>query len=153
MNSKVFHLTAQGLDELKTELEELKTVKLPNLIERVSAAREQGDLSENSEYQAARDELAMVEGRVEELEELIGKAKIVTVKKTDKVQIGSKVTVKSGKNKHTFHIVGKYEADPANKRISDESPLGKALMGRKIGHNVEYEAPVGKIIYEILQVN
>lgn len=153
MNSKVFHLTQEGLDELKAELHELKEDKLPGLIERVRVAREQGDLSENSEYQAARDELSMVEGRLDELEELIGKAKIVKASKSDKVQLGSKVTVKSDKSEQTFHIVGKYEADPANKKISDESPLGRALLGKKIGHDVEYEAPIGKIIYQVIKVH
>lgn len=152
MNAKVFHLTQQGLDELKQELAELKEDKLPNLIERVRVAREQGDLSENSEYHAARDELSMAEGRVEELEELIGKAKIVTASNSSKVQLGSVVTVKTGKTEHTYHIVGKYEADPKNKKISDESPLGQALLGKKIGHDVEFEAPVGKIIYKVTEV-
>lgn len=153
MNAKVFHMTKEGLEELRAELAELKDVKLPGLIERVRMAREQGDLSENSEYQAARDELSMVEGRIEELEELIGKAKLVTKNVTDKVQLGSKVTVKSGKSEHTFHIVGKFEADPANKKISDESPLGKALLGKKIGHEVEYVAPIGKVIYKVVKVH
>ena len=153
MAKNVFHLTQEGLDELKAELQLLKDKKVPHLINRVRVAREQGDLSENSEYHAARDELAFVEGRVEELEELISKAKIVTASTSGKVKIGSKVTVKSGKSEHTFHIVGKYEADPMNKKISDESPLGKALLGKKLGHSVEYEAPVGKIVYEVLKVH
>lgn len=152
MNPKTFHLTAEGLEELKAELAELKDVKLPNLIDRVSAAREQGDLSENSEYHAARDELSFIEGRVEELEELISKAKVVENHGSDTVRVGSKVTVKSDHGEHIYHIVGKYEADPMNKKISDESPLGKALLGKKVGHAVEYEAPVGRIIYEVLEV-
>lgn len=152
MTQNVFHLTQEGLDELKSELAELKENKIPALIERVSAAREQGDLSENSEYHAARDELSMTEGRVEELEELIGKAKVVTKQESDTVQIGSKVTVESNGKAHTYHIVGKYEADPMNKKISDESPLGQALLGKKIGHDVEYEAPVGKVIYKVVEV-
>lgn len=153
MAKNVFHLTQEGLDEIKTELEQLKSQKLPHLIERVRVAREQGDLSENSEYHAARDELAFIEGRIEELEELISKAKIVTTSNSSKVQVGSKVTVKSQQGEHTYHIVGKYEADPANKKISDESPLGQALLGKKVGNEVEYEAPVGKIIYHVIQVH
>lgn len=152
MTQSTFHLTQQGLDEIKAELEELKEQKLPHLIERVKNAREQGDLSENSEYHAARDELAFVEGRIEELEELISKAKVVTSQGGDTISLGSQVTVKAGKNQHTYHIVGKYEADPMNKKISNESPLGKALLGKKIGEAVEYEAPVGKIIYEVMEV-
>jgi len=153
MAKKVFHLTQEGLDELKSELTELKDSKLPRLIERVRVAREQGDLSENSEYHAARDELSFAEGRVEELEELISKAKLVTKSKSDKIRVGSKVTVRGNGAEHMYHIVGKYEADPSNKKISDESPLGKALMGKKVGHQVEYEAPVGKIIYEVLKLD
>lgn len=154
MTQNVFRLTQEGLDALKAELLELQNEKLPRLIERVRAAREQGDLSENSEYHAAREELSFVEGRVEELEELISKSKVVDEsKKTDKVRLGCKVTVKSHQGEHTFHIVGKYEADPMNKKISDESPLGKALMGKKVGHEVEYMAPVGKIVYQVVQVN
>lgn len=152
-NQNVFHLTNEGLEELKQELNHLKTTKLPAAIERVRIAREQGDLSENSEYHAARDDHAIIAGRVDELEELISKAKIVTKTSNNVVSLGNEVTVKIGKDSHTYHIVGKYEADPINKKISDESPLGKALMGRKEGQEVEYEAPVGKVIYKIVKIH
>lgn len=145
-----FHLTKEGLEELVTELDQLKNVKLPAAIERVRVAREYGDLSENSEYHAAREDHALLEGRIEELDELIAKAKVVTVTKSKSaVGLGSRVTVKSNGKSHTYHIVGKYEADPLNKKISDESPLGRSLIGKKVGENVEYEAPVGKVIYYI----
>jgi transcription elongation factor GreA len=154
MTQTSFHLTQEGLDELTAELTELKSDKLPSLIERVKVAREQGDLSENSEYHAARDELAFVEGRIEELEELISRAQLVKRSSGgDTVSIGYKENVKSNGSEHTYHVVGKYEADPMNKKISDESPLGKALLGRKIGEEVQYEAPVGKIIYEVLKIH
>ena|SRR3989344_9077540 len=153
MINNSFHLTQEGMEELKAELEELKTVKLPQAIERVKSARELGDLAENSEYHAARDDHAMVEGRIEELEELIGKAKIVGKTSNSRVSLGNKVTVKADKTTHTYHIVGKYEADPSNKKISDESPLGKALLGKKEGEEVEYVAPVGKVIYKIVKIH
>lgn len=148
-----FHLTKQGLEEIKAELEELLNIKLPAAIERVKTAREQGDLSENSEYHAARDDQAFLQGRIDELEELISKAKIVKKSSTSSVGLGNKVTVKSGGGQHTYHVVGKYEADPSSKKISDESPLGQALIGKKVGENIEYEAPVGKIVYQILKIH
>jgi transcription elongation factor GreA len=154
MTTNSFHLTQEGLDDLKKELDELTVIKLPNVIERVKNARENGDLSENSEYHAAREDHALIQGRIEELQELIAKAKVVAKNgKTSVVSIGNKVTVKSGRDVHTYHIVGKYEADPTNKKISDESPLGQALIGKKVGQEVEYVAPVGKIVYQIVQIH
>jgi len=155
MKSQTLHLTQQGLDELKKELEDLQNNKLPKAIERVKLAREQGDLSENSEYHAARDDHSFIQGRVDELSELIAKAKIVKNNgSTSKVGLGNKVTVTTdqGQN-HTYHIVGKYEANPIEKKISDESPLGQALLGKKVGDNVEYQAPVGKVVYTIGKIH
>ena len=155
MNTKPLHLTQEGLEELKKELEGILNHKLPQATERVRLAREQGDLAENSEYHAAREDLNFIQGRVEELEALIAKATVVKkATGSKKVAIGSQVTVTShaGDN-HTFHIVGRYEADPADKKISDESPLGLALLGRKEGEKVEYEAPVGKILYTIDKIH
>lgn len=149
MSTQKFHLTKEGLQEIKTELQELQEEKLPHAIERVKNAREHGDLTENSEYHAAREDQTFLEGRIEELEELIAKAKLVRKSSNNSVSIGNKVTVKTGSKSVTFHIVGKYEADPLNKKISDESPLGQALLGKKVGESIEYEAPVGKIIYQI----
>jgi len=153
MKGQVFHLTPDGLLELKQELAQLKDNRLPEAIERVRKAREYGDLSENSEYHAAREDLTILEGRIEELEELIGKAKVVKKSNSHKVGLGSKVTVKSDDKLHTYHIVGKYEADPIKKKISDESPLGQALMGRRIGENIEHEAPIGKVAYTITSLD
>ena len=153
MKPQTLHLTKQGLEELKQELNDLKNDKLPHAIDRVRNAREQGDLSENSEYHAAREDHSLIEGRIEELEELISRAKVVEKTDNSIVSVGNKVTVKSDDSEHTYHIVGKYEADPANKKISDESPLGKALLGKAEGHEVSYEAPVGKIVYKILKIH
>ncbi len=153
MKPQTFHLTADGLEELKKELNELETIKLPEAVERVRLAREQGDLAENSEYHAARDDHAFIQGRIDELNELISRAKIVKKTTNSVVSLGNKVTVTSNGKTHTYHVVGKYEADPANQKISDESPLGRALMGKKVGQEVEYVAPVGKIIYRIEKIH
>lgn len=145
-------LTAEGLNTLKEELEKLRDVKRPKLVDRLSNARAQGDLSENSDYQSAREELEFLDGRIDELEEVIKKANVTSSTKTNGVDVGTKVTVKVNGSKVVFNIVGEWEADPSNKKISHESPLGKALVGKNIGDSVEVEAPAGKIQYEILAV-
>jgi len=154
MTTKDFHLTSQGLKELKTELKELVDEKRPRLIKRVTVARNHGDLSENSEYTAAREDLAFVEGRIEELEELITKAKLIKTKKTkDEVKLGCKVTVKVNGKKQTFELVGEWEADPLEQKISHTSPLGKALLGKKKGDKVKIEAPAGKVTYRVQKIH
>jgi transcription elongation factor GreA len=146
-------LTQQGYDELVEELAEIKKSKLPNAIERVALARSHGDLSENSEYHAAREDLAFLEGKVDELEALVARATIIRVKKKAVVDLGCKVTVSGNGKNHTYDIVGEYEADPMNKKISHDSPLGQALMGKKVGEEVEYEAPVGRVVYKIKKIH
>lgn len=143
------HLTQEGLAEIQAELDALKS-KHQDAIDRVAKAREHGDLSENSEYHAAREDLTFILGRIEELETLVAKAVIVKPKSTNgKVDIGCKVTVTDNKKDMTFAIVGEYEADPTKRKISHDSPLGQALMGKKVDETVEFEAPVGKVIYTI----
>lgn len=146
-------LTAEGLNTLKEELEKLRDVKRPKLVDRLSNARAQGDLSENSDYQSAREELEFLDGRIDELEEVIKKANVTSSTKTNGVDVGTKVTVKVNGSKVVFNIVGEWEADPSNKKISHESPLGKALVGKNIGDSVEVEAPAGKIQYEIVAID
>lgn len=154
MTRKDFHFTSEGLKELKEELKKLVEGKRPKLIDRVAIARGHGDLSENSEYTAAREDLAFVEGRIEELEELIAKAKLIKVKKTKgEVKLGCKVTVKVNGKKQTFEVVGEWEADPSEQKISHTSPLGKALLGKKKNEKVEIEAPAGKVIYHIQKIH
>jgi len=150
MNDKIY-LTKQGKEALKKELNELVAKKRPQSIKRVAQAREMGDLMENTEYANARDELAMLEGRIEELEGLLEKAELIreTNNKCKKVSLGCKVTVKVNKEIHVYTVVGEWEADPLAKKISHSSPLGKALLGKTIGEKVEIEAPVGKIAYQI----
>ena len=146
-------LTKQGYSELAEELRVLKEEKLPKAINRVAEARAHGDLSENSEYHSAREDLAFVEGRTDELETLVALAQIVKKTRKSFVDLGSKVTVKANGSNHTYDIVGEYEADPLKKKISHSSPLGKALSGKKVGEEVEFDAPVGKVIYMIEKIH
>jgi len=115
-----------------------------------------GDLSENAEYTAAREELSFIDGRIDELEELLKQVVMINenAKNTNHiVKLGSKVTVNIKGKKESFMVVGEWEADPTEKKISHESPLGKALLGKKVGEAVEVEAPAGKIHYSIVSVN
>lgn len=156
MDKKVF-LTKEGLEDLQKEYEELTKVKRPEMLDRVSQARNQGDLSENAEYTAARDELNFIDGRIEEIEELLKEVTVIsdTTKGAGakaQVALGSKVTVKIGSKEEVFSVVGEWEADPAAKKISHESPLGKALLGKSKGETVEVDAPAGKVVYTVVSV-
>lgn len=157
MDHKKIFVTKEGLEELKKELVELSDTKRPQVIDRVSQARSMGDLSENSEYTAAREELSLLDGRIEELTDIIKGANIIDENhksgKGATVQLGSSITVSAGSKKEEFALVGEWEADPKNKKISHESPLGKALIGKMIGEKVEVEAPAGKVIYTIVGIN
>jgi transcription elongation factor GreA len=150
---KQIQLTKEGLDALKNELDQLVGTKRPKVVERLSYARTQGDLSENNDYANAKEELEFLDGRIGELEEVIRTAEVVTTggKKSD-VCVGTKVTVKVNGDKHVFEIVGEWEADPINKKISPESPLGRAICGKKVGEKAEVEAPAGKLTYEIVAI-
>lgn len=147
-----FYLTPEGLKELREELKILVDVKRPALIERVTIARGHGDLSENSEYAASREDLAFIEGRIEEIELLLAKAKIIKPKKADEIILGSKVSVKNNGKILTFELVGEWEANPLEQKISHTSPLGQALLGKKQGDKVEIQAPAGKVIYQIHKI-
>ena len=148
-------LTKHGFEELQKELEELTDIKRPKLVERLSYARQQGDLSENSDYINAREELEFLDGRISELNDVLKNALVVKAKngKSLGVDIGTKVTVRVNGQKHTFDIVGEWEADPVNKKISPNSPLGAALVGKKVGERTEVQAPAGKLTYEVLAIN
>lgn len=153
-NDQKVQLTQKGYDELVQQLQELSEIKIPKAIERVAEARSKGDLRENSEYHNAREELAMLEGRKDELQLIIDHAVIIKKSKGGVVTVGSEVEVEiEGKSgKHTFHIVGEWEADPREKKISEKSPLGKALTGCKSGDAVQIEVPAGSLTYKIAQV-
>ena len=155
---KQVHLTKEGRAEIKDELKALKDEKLPKAIERVARARDFGDLSENAEYHSAREDLSFIEGRIEELETLLTRTKLISEKgpgkgKAKTVRLGSRVTVNGNGQSHTFTVVGEWEADPGNKKISHESPLGKALVGKKVNDKVEIEAPAGKILYKVAKIH
>lgn len=147
------YLSQERFDELTAELAELKTTKRMKIAERLKTAKEYGDLSENSEYAEAREEQASVETHIAELEDLLKNMEIVTkTKGGDTVRVGSTITVKKLAKELTYTIVGSYEADPLAGKISDESPLGRAFMGKKVGDKVNVDAPAGKVTYEVLKI-
>jgi transcription elongation factor GreA len=151
---KQIQMTKDGLEALKVELEELINTKRPRLVERLANARSQGDLNENSDYANAKEELEFLDGRISEIEYVLENATVINGNGgKDGVGVGAKVTVKVNGSEHVFDIVGEWEADPVNKKISPESPLGQALCGKKVGEKVEVEAPAGKVAYEILKIN
>lgn len=155
MQKEIF-LTTEKLEELKKELDTLKKEKRPEVIDRIKEARALGDLSENADYDAAREEQGFVEGRIEELEYMIKNAKIIeeTCKKKDSVAIGCKVSCKiEGDGEQEFTIVGSAEVDISAGKISNESPIGKALMGKKVGDAIEVDVPDGKMKYKILKIS
>ncbi len=157
MDKKKVFVTKEGLEELRKELDELNNVKRPQVLDRVSQARSMGDLSENSEYTAAREELSLMDGRIEELAEIIKSANLIEEThqsgKKAQVELGAAITLSVNGKKEEFSLVGEWEADPKNKKISHESPLGKALIGKMIGEKVEVEAPAGKLVYTIVGIN
>ena len=152
---KELFLTQEGLDELRKELDELIQVKRPEVINALKDARSQGDLSENAEYDAARTEQAIVESRIKELEAMIERAKVITKIDTDVVSIGTKVTLEYVGDDDTeeYSIVGSSEADPFSNKISNESPIAKAIMGLKVGSVVSVDSPNGKYDVKILAIN
>jgi transcription elongation factor GreA len=152
-NNNRLYITKDGLKKLKDELKELVEVKRPEIARDIQSAREMGDISENAAYDEAKREQGVVEGRISELEDIIKRAEIVESKKTNgKVVVGSKVTVHVDGDNEEYHIVGGPEADPLDKKISHESPLGSALMGKKTGEKVHIEAPLGKLTYTIIKI-
>jgi transcription elongation factor GreA len=151
--NKVF-LTQEGIDNLKKELQNIVEVRRPYTVERLTNARNAGDLAENSDYTQAKQDLAFIDGRIAELEEVLSRVEAIKEdnKKHDIVGLGCRVKVEVNGDENIFHIVGEWEADPNSKKISHESPLGKVLLGRKKGEQVEVDAPAGKIIYTILEI-
>lgn len=146
-------LTKEGLNQLQKEFEELVKQRRPKAVVRVATARDQGDLSENSEYAAANDDLAFIDGRIVELEEILREAKIIrTNHSKTAVDVGSSVTLHINGKKDNFLVVGEWEANPKEKKISHSSPLGKALLGKKVGDIIEVEAPAGKLHYKIVKI-
>ena len=159
MAAKVFKMTTQGREELLAELEQLETVGRNDIAEKLKVARSYGDLSENSEYDEAKSEQAKIEARINELKYQLDHAVIIDggeagASKKNVITMGSKVTVvrKNDKKELVYEITGFSQSDPANGRISDESPVGTALMGAKKGDTVVVEAPIGNIELKIKDV-
>lgn len=151
---KEVYLTAEGLNEITIELDELKKVKRPEIIKAIKEARALGDLSENADYHAAREDQAIIEGRIQELEYMVDHAVIITEEASDKIKIGNSVKIKYvGENDiEEYKIVGSMEADPFENKISNESPIAKAIIGKKKGAVVTVESPNGKYDIEILEI-
>lgn len=146
-------LTQKGYNDLKIEHQDLIKNKKPQAIERLGKARSMGDLAENSEYTAAKEELAFVEGRVREIEEILNNAEVVeNGNGHDQVQVGSSVTVEVNGKNELFQIVGEFEADPMNKKLSQNSPIGQALINKKVGDLIEVDIPAGKVQYKIIDI-
>jgi transcription elongation factor GreA len=150
-------LTKEGFEKLQEELDYLRKVKRQEVADRLHEAMEGGELIENAEYEAAKNEQAFVEGRIQELDALLASAKIIEdngkKKKSDGVQLGSKVTIKEGNfEAETFTVVGVAEANPREGKISNESPIGKAILGHKIGEAVKVETPGGTYTVKILKI-
>lgn len=149
---KQFLLTEEGVAELKAEHEALVAERRP-VAEKIKTAREFGDLAENAEYQTARQEQEKLESRISEVEYILQNLAVISKPKgIVKVQIGSTVTLKNGSTK-TFQVVGTVEADPLNGKISDESPIGKALLGKKIGDEVEIKTPAETSVYKLVEIS
>jgi transcription elongation factor GreA len=148
---KQYHLTKEGQVELQAELDEL-VAKRSEIAEKIANARDYGDLSENAEYDAAREEQAMLETRVAELEDILKNADIIKPTKSSVVKVGSTVELKNGKNV-TYQVVGPVEADPLEGKISNESPIGAAVMGAKVGDKVTIATPKGDVTYSVIAVN
>ncbi len=152
--SQEYFITKKGLEELKSELENLKTVVRPEVINSIKEARAQGDLSENAEYHAAREKQGQIEARIKELEYLIENGTIIEEGDSSEVRIGSTVEIKYIDDDDTdeYEIVGSTEADPFENKISNESPIAKAVLGKKVGDIASVESPNGNYDVEIISI-
>lgn len=154
MIDKQIQVTDKGLEVLSQELENLIEKKRPQVVARLERARNEGDLSENSDYIAAKEELEFLDGRIDELKYVVDHAEVVDTSSIpeDQVALGTIVTLQVNGDTHEYEIVGEWEADPMKKKISPKSPLGSQLVGKNIGEKVVVEAPAGNVTYEIKEV-
>lgn len=152
MADKIHYLSQESLEALKKEYEDVKYNRIPNVASKINEAKQQGDLSENAEYHQAKEEMAWAQGRLLELENIIGSAQIIEKEKSGKVGLGNTVVVVINNIEKTYQIVGAQEADPLNGKISNESPLGNAFLGCEAGDKVEIKTPSGMQNYEIKKV-
>jgi len=154
VNSKPTYISRDGLEKLRRELDEMVAVRRPEIAQRIHDAKEHGDLTENAEYEDAKNEQAFVEGRIQTLEAMIRTASIIDENHSiEHVQIGSTVTVQGPDGTETFMIVGSAEARPTEGRISNESPVGRALLGKKTGDAVTVHVPAGDYNYRITSIS
>lgn len=153
--SKPYYISAEALEKLREELEYLKKTKRKEIADKIQAAIQLGDLSENAEYHDAKDELGMLEGRISQMEDQVKNAVIIEEGKGDRdtIEVGCSVELEVDGQQLKYTIVGPNEADPAQGFISNETPLAEALMGHKAGDQVEFEAPSGTKVYKILSVS
>lgn len=149
---KQYQLTIDGKNELERELAELKSQRA-GIAEKIANARDYGDLSENAEYDAAREEQVQVESRIAEIEDILLNASLIKAATTSKVTVGNTVELKTGGKTVTYTVVGPVEADPLEGRISNESPIGLALMDKKMGDKVTITTPRGDVAYEIVKIS
>ena len=147
-----FYLTKDGLAELEAELKDLKENKRKEVAAALKEAKEFGDLSENTDWDDAKSRQLFIEGRISELENILKHSKLIEAGSGDTISVGSVVDVEIEDGKRTFQIVGSTEADPDKGKISDESPIGKALLGKKVGQHAEVEIPAGVTTYKIIKV-
>jgi len=154
MTEEEIFLTQEGRRRLEEELEYLRTVRRAEVAERIRAAKEGGDIMENVAYDYAKEEQAFVEGRIQALETMLKKATIIEGGSTDTVELGTCVTVmeQGGETLETYQIVGSVEADPRRGRISNESPMGKALLGHRVGDRVAVSTPEGVLHFQIISI-
>lgn len=148
---KLYQITEEGKAELEAELTELKG-RRGDIADKIAEARDYGDLSENAEYDAAREEQGLVESRIAEIEDILLNAEIIKGGKSSTIGLGSKVELKTGAKTVTYSVVGPVEADPLEGKISNESPIGEALMGKKVGDTATITTPKGDITYEIVKI-
>ncbi len=146
-------ITADGYKKLEAELNQLKTMTRPAAVDRLTKARGMGDLSENSEYTAAKEALNLIDERIKEMEEMLKNCQVVG-KATDDtvVELGETVTVESEQGQTQYTIVGEFEADPQHNKLSASSPIGKALLGKKIGDQVTVKVPAGSVTFKIIKI-
>lgn len=147
----MYQITVSGKKELEVELEKLKA-RRGEIAEKIAEARDYGDLSENAEYDAAREDQGLVESRIAEIEDILQNAEIIKPTKKSTIGIGSKVDLKNGSKTLSYHVVGPVEANPVEGKISNESPIGMALMGKKEGEKATVTTPKGEITYTIAKL-
>ena len=149
---KLYQITEEGQRELEAELEQLKS-RRADIADKIAEARDYGDLSENAEYDAAREEQGLVESRIAEIEDILLNAELIKGGSKTKIGLGSTVELKTGKKTVNYTVVGPVEADPLEGKISNESPIGVALFGKKVGDTATITTPKGEISYEILAIS